>query len=156
MDPVGDSKKLMKEVVESSSKSDNTSSNGFEYISFNDTSVIALMDSVNPYEDFKKLMMEMLKANQQTKDCEKCLEELLIWYLKSNGKNNHRCIIDAFFDVLNGYTSSTNTTSYSHSFTNSPFFGSTPSVFASPPFLSLLEVVDEIVDENTTTRRFSI
>ncbi|PHT36883.1 hypothetical protein CQW23_24583 [Capsicum baccatum] len=151
-----DYNKLMKEVVESSSKSDNTSSNRFEYIPFNDTSVIALMDSVNPYEDFKKSMMEMLKANQQTKDCEKCLEELLIWYLKSNGKNNHRCIIDAFFDVLNGYTSSTNTTSYSHSFTNSSFFGSTPSVSASPPFLSLLEVVDEIVDENTTTRRFSI
>ncbi|PHT98775.1 hypothetical protein BC332_32295 [Capsicum chinense] len=102
------------------------------------------MNSVNPYEDFKKSMEEMLKANQQTKEYEKCLEELLIWYLKSNG---NRYIIDAFFDLLNGYTSSTNTTSCSHSFTYSPFFGSTPSVSASPSFLSLLEAEDEIVNE---------
>ncbi|KAM3198973.1 hypothetical protein T459_26252 [Capsicum annuum] len=111
------------------------------------------MNSVNPYEDFKKSMEEMLKANQQTKEYEKCLEELLIWYLKSNG---NRYIIDAFFDLLNGYTSSTNTTSCSHSFTYSPFFGSTQSVSASPLFLSLLEAEDEIVNEIATTRRFSL
>ncbi|PHT71152.1 hypothetical protein T459_26256 [Capsicum annuum] len=140
VNPSGNSKKSKKEVVESSSKSDNSSSNGLEIILFNGSSIIALMDSDNPYEDFKKSIEEMLEANQQPKDCEKCLEELLIWYLKSNGKANHRHIIDAFFDLLNGYSSSTNTTSCSHSFTISPFFGSTPSVSASPPFLSLLEL----------------
>ncbi|KAM3198974.1 hypothetical protein P3L10_034126 [Capsicum annuum] len=109
------------------------------------------MDSMNPYEDFKKSMEEILKANQQINDCEKCLGELLIWYLKSKGKNSHRYIIEAFFDLLNSYISSTNTKSCSHSFTNSPFFGSTPSVSASP-FWYLLEAEDEI----TTIRRFSL
>ncbi|PHT36879.1 hypothetical protein CQW23_24579 [Capsicum baccatum] len=156
VNPLGNSKKSMKEVVESSSKSDYNGSNGIEYLPFNDSSIIALMNSVNPYEDFKKSMKEMLEANQQTTECEKCLEELLIWYLKSNGKANHRYIIDAFFDLVNGYTSSINTTSCSHSFINSPFFGSTPSVSASSPFLSLLEAEDEIVNEITTTRRFSL
>ncbi|KAF3636259.1 hypothetical protein FXO38_24279 [Capsicum annuum] len=138
VDPLGDSKKSMKGMVESNHKtktssilevastlrSDNNISNGLKYLSFNDSFVLALMNSVNPYEDFKKSVEEMLEVNQQTKDCEKCLEELLIWYLKSNGKNNH-----------------------SHSFTIPPFFGSTPGVSASPPFLSLLEAEDEIVDE---------
>ena len=50
----------------------------------------------------------------------------------------------------------TNTTSCSHSFTYSPFFGSTQTVSASPPFLSLLEAEDEIVNEIATTRRFSL
>ncbi|PHT98774.1 hypothetical protein BC332_32294 [Capsicum chinense] len=89
VNPLENSKKSMKEVVESSSKSDYNSSNGLEYLPFNDSSIIALMNSVNPYEDFKKSMKEMLEANQQTTECEKCLEELLIWYLKSNGKANH-------------------------------------------------------------------
>ncbi|PHT98776.1 hypothetical protein BC332_32296 [Capsicum chinense] len=154
MDPFGNSKKSMEKMVEAnqgietssilevglSSKSDNSSS---------------LMDSMNPYEDFKKSMEEILKANQQINDCEKCLGELLIWYLKSKGKNSHRYIIEAFFDLLNSYISSTNTKSCSHSFTNSPFFGSTSSVSASP-FWYLLEAEDEIVDEITTTRRFSL
>ncbi|KAM3288325.1 hypothetical protein P3S67_021755 [Capsicum chacoense] len=156
VNPLGNSKKSMKEVVESSSKSDYNGSNGLEYLPFNDSSIIALMNSVNPYEDFKKSMKEMLEANQQTTECEKCLEELLIWYLKSNGKANHRYIIDAFFDLVNGYTSSINTTSCSHSFTHSPFFGSTPCVSASSPFLSLLEAEDEIFNEITMTRRFSL
>ncbi|PHT79195.1 hypothetical protein T459_17247 [Capsicum annuum] len=70
----------------SSSKGNNNSGNGLEFQPFNDSCVIADMDSVKPYRDFKKSMEEMLEANQETKDCEKFLEELLIWYLKSNGK----------------------------------------------------------------------
>ncbi|PHT98781.1 hypothetical protein BC332_32301 [Capsicum chinense] len=155
MNPLGNSNKSMKEMVKSSSKNNNSSSIGLKFMPFNDSSVIVLMNSVNPYEDFKKSMEEMLEENQQIKDCEKCLEELLIWYLKSNGENNYRYIIDALSDLVNDYNSSTNATSCSHSFTNSPFFDSTPSVSASSPFLSLLEAEDEIVDE-ITTRRFSV
>ncbi|KAF3634994.1 hypothetical protein FXO38_05448 [Capsicum annuum] len=155
MNPLGNSNKSMKEMVKSSSKNNNSSSIGLKFMPFNDSSVIVLMNSVNPYEDFKKSMEEMLEENQQIKDCEKCLEELLIWYLKSNGENNYRYIIDALSDLVNDYNSSTNATSCSHSFTNSPFFDSTPSVSASSPFLSLLEAEDEIVDE-ITTRGFSV
>ncbi|KAM3288328.1 hypothetical protein P3S67_021758 [Capsicum chacoense] len=163
MDPLENFKKSVNEIVESK-KEPKTSlllevsleSDGLDFVPFNNSSVIVLMDSMNPYEDFMKSMEERLEENQQIKDCVRCFDELLIWYLKSNGENNHRYIIEAFFDLLNSYISSTNTKSCSHSFTNSPFFGCTPSVFASPPFLSLLEAEDETVDKITTTRSLSL
>ncbi|PHT98777.1 hypothetical protein BC332_32297 [Capsicum chinense] len=85
MDPLGNSKKSVDEIVESKQEPKTSSllqvllkSDGLDFVPFNDSSVIALMDSMNPYEDFKKSMKEILEANQKIKDCEKCLDELLI------------------------------------------------------------------------------
>ncbi|KAK4345819.1 hypothetical protein RND71_035995 [Anisodus tanguticus] len=138
------------------SSSKNNNSDGLEFLSFNDSCVITTMDSMDPFEDFKKSMEEMVEANQEIKDCEKFLEELLSWYLKVNEKSNHHYIIGAFYDLLISHsnssssTSATTTTNSSHSFTNSPFSFCSSSFSASPPCLSLLEVEDEVV-ENTVS-----
>ncbi|KAM3198971.1 hypothetical protein P3L10_034123 [Capsicum annuum] len=120
--------------VGSSSKSDDSSSKGFEFVPLIDSSVVT-MNLVDPLGDSNKSMKGMVESNHKTKTS---------------------TFIDAYFDVLNGCTSSTNTISCSHSFTIPPFFGSTSSVSASPPFLSSLEAKDEIVDEIATTRRFFV
>ncbi|XP_071738830.1 transcription repressor OFP13-like [Rutidosis leptorrhynchoides] len=65
-----------------------------------DESVAVVMESENPYIDFKKSMEEMVKIHE-LKEWE-CLEELLGWYLKMNGKNNHEFIVEAFVDLLVG------------------------------------------------------
>ncbi|KAL5568637.1 hypothetical protein UlMin_025212 [Ulmus minor] len=81
-------------------------------------SVVLAMESEDPYEDFRKSMEEMVEVNG-VKDWES-LEELLGWYLRNNGKNNHGFIVGAFVDLLvvlananNGEADSTSITSYS-------------------------------------------
>ncbi|TXG49294.1 hypothetical protein EZV62_025169 [Acer yangbiense] len=71
-------------------------------------SVVLSMESENPYLDFKKSMEEMVEING-LKDW-KCLEELLGWYLRMNGKKNHRFIVDAFVDLLVAHATTTTTT----------------------------------------------
>lgn len=63
-------------------------------------SVVVAMESENPYGDFKKSMEEMVESHK-LKDWE-CLEELLGWYLRMNGKNNHDFILGAFVDLICG------------------------------------------------------
>ncbi|PON70069.1 Ovate protein family, C-terminal [Parasponia andersonii] len=63
-------------------------------------SVALSMESRNPYLDFKKSMEEMVEAHG-LKGWES-LEELLSWYLKMNGKDNHEYIVGAFVDLLVG------------------------------------------------------
>ncbi|KAL4576715.1 hypothetical protein LXL04_012813 [Taraxacum kok-saghyz] len=63
-------------------------------------SVAMVMESDNPYGDFKKSMEEMVESHE-LKDWD-CLEELLGWYLRTNGKNNHAFIVGAFVDLLAG------------------------------------------------------
>ncbi|KAI3941436.1 hypothetical protein MKW92_025187, partial [Papaver armeniacum] len=46
-----------------------------------------VMDSEDPYVDFRTSMEEMVES-RGLKDWD-CLEELLSWYLKVNGKKNH-------------------------------------------------------------------
>lgn len=58
------------------------------------------MDSQDPYLDFKKSMEEMVEAHG-LKDWD-CLEELLGWYLRVNGNDNHGYIFGAFVDLLVG------------------------------------------------------
>lgn len=70
-------------------------------------SVALSMESRNPYLDFKKSMEEMVEA-VGIKEWEG-LEELLCWYLKMNGKENHGYIIGAFVDLLVGFMSFNNT-----------------------------------------------
>ncbi|XP_076959828.1 transcription repressor OFP13-like [Bidens hawaiensis] len=63
-------------------------------------SVAMVMESGNPYVDFKRSMEEMVEING-LKDWE-CLEELLWWYLKMNDKDNYEFIVGAFVDLLVG------------------------------------------------------
>ncbi|KAI3507081.1 hypothetical protein L1887_21839 [Cichorium endivia] len=63
-------------------------------------SVAVAIESEDPQGDFKKSMEEMVE-NHGLKEWE-CLEELLGWYLRMNGKNHHEFIVGAFFDLLAG------------------------------------------------------
>ncbi|XP_077234434.1 transcription repressor OFP13-like [Tasmannia lanceolata] len=67
-------------------------------------SVVLAMDSEDPYVDFRVSMEEMVEAHG-LKDWE-CLEDLLQWYLKMNGKKTHGFIVGAFVDLLIGLVSS--------------------------------------------------
>ncbi|XP_065872075.1 transcription repressor OFP13 [Euphorbia lathyris] len=67
-------------------------------------SVVMSMESEDPYGDFKRSIEEMVESHRiQDWDC---LEELLGWYLKVNGKKNHGFIVEAFVDVLVGIAES--------------------------------------------------
>ncbi|KAF9597669.1 hypothetical protein IFM89_020549 [Coptis chinensis] len=80
-------------------------------------SVVMAMESDDPYVDFRTSMEEMVEAHG-LKDWE-YLEELLVWYLKVNGKKNHGFIVGAFVDLLVGLASSPSSSSSS---TKSPSF----------------------------------
>lgn len=82
-------------------------------------SVVLAMESEDPYEDFKGSMLEMVESHG-LKDWE-CLEELLEWYLKMNGKMNHGIIVQAFVDLVVGLASdgSTSFSSAASSFSTS-------------------------------------
>ncbi|MED6114557.1 hypothetical protein PIB30_081463 [Stylosanthes scabra] len=62
-------------------------------------SVVVAMESEDPYSDFRRSMEEMVECHGVKDDWEG-LEELLCWYLKVNGKNNHGFIVSAFVDLL--------------------------------------------------------
>ncbi|KAK7836898.1 transcription repressor ofp13 [Quercus suber] len=88
---------------------------------------VLAMESEDPYIDFRRSMEEMVETHG-LKDWE-CLEELLGWYLKMNGKKNHGFIVGAFVDLLVGLssTSCSDSTSYSSavsSFSSSPLCSS--------------------------------
>ncbi|KAG9455022.1 hypothetical protein H6P81_007926 [Aristolochia fimbriata] len=68
-------------------------------------SVVLAMESSDPYVDFRTSMEEMVAA-LGLNDWD-CLEELLLWYLKVNGKKNHGFIVGAFVDLLVSLVSST-------------------------------------------------
>ena len=64
---------------------------------FNESVVLA-MESKDPYADFRQSMEEMVEI-YAVKDWRR-LEELLEWYLRVNGRENHRFIVSAFVDLL--------------------------------------------------------
>ncbi|KAM0068767.1 putative transcription factor OFP family [Helianthus debilis subsp. tardiflorus] len=59
-----------------------------------------VMESDNPYDDFRKSMEEMVEIHG-LKDWD-CLEELLGWYLRMNEEDNHEYIVGAFVDLVAG------------------------------------------------------
>ncbi|EXB39600.1 hypothetical protein L484_012608 [Morus notabilis] len=61
-------------------------------------SVVLAMESDDPYRDFRRSMEEMVEING-VKEWEG-LEEMLGWYLRVNGKENHGFIVGAFMDLL--------------------------------------------------------
>ncbi|KVI09639.1 transcription repressor OFP13-like [Cynara cardunculus var. scolymus] len=90
-------------------------------------SVVMEMESDNPYGDFKKSMEEMVESHG-LKDWD-CLEELLRWYLRMNGKNNHEVIVGAFVDLLSGISGGGGSDHSTATFTSaaSTFSSSSPS-----------------------------
>ncbi|MQM08107.1 hypothetical protein Taro_040954 [Colocasia esculenta] len=61
-------------------------------------SVVMAMQSEDPYRDFRVSMEEVVTAHG-VRDWD-CLEELLDWYLRVNGKTTHGFIVGAFIDLL--------------------------------------------------------
>ncbi|KAJ0976651.1 hypothetical protein J5N97_012125 [Dioscorea zingiberensis] len=77
-------------------------------------SVAMAMESQDPYRDFRESMEEMVLAHGM-KNWES-LEELLVWYLKVNGKKTHGFILGAFVDLLVSLASPSSYSSSSLSF----------------------------------------
>ncbi|KAJ1436252.1 Ovate protein family, C-terminal [Sesbania bispinosa] len=109
-EPGGDTSSILEEAKAS----------GFPY----KESVVMAMESEDPYEDFKKSMEEMIESHG-VKDWEG-LEELLSWYLRVNGKNNHGYIVGAFVDLLISIAASNHSNSCSDSTTYSSAVSSLP------------------------------
>ncbi|XP_047951535.1 transcription repressor OFP8-like [Salvia hispanica] len=62
-------------------------------------SLVVVKKSVNPYEDFKKSMSEMIVAKQILHPKE--LEQLLMTFLSLNSTMHHKVIIQAFTHIFN-------------------------------------------------------
>ncbi|KAK6929046.1 Ovate protein family, C-terminal [Dillenia turbinata] len=98
-EPGGDTSSILEEVK----REDGVGSGdckGETAIPFKESVVLA-MESKNPYVDFRRSMEEMIESHGIMKDWE-CLEELLGWYLRVNGKKTHGFIVGAFVDLLVG------------------------------------------------------
>ncbi|TKY50797.1 Transcription repressor OFP13 [Spatholobus suberectus] len=116
------SERLFFEPGDTSSILEKAKASGFPF----KESVVLAMESEDPYEDFKRSMEEMVESHG-VRDWEG-LEELLTWYLRVNGKNNHGFIVGAFVDLLfslaaSGSNSCSDSTAYSSavsSFSSSP------------------------------------
>ncbi|XWS56880.1 hypothetical protein CRYUN_Cryun09bG0123600 [Craigia yunnanensis] len=109
------SERLFFEPGDTSSILEEAKAGGFPF----KESVVLAMESDDPYVDFRRSMEEMVETHG-LKDWE-CLEELLGWYLKVNGKNNYGFIIGAFIDLLEAITAtSSDSTSYSSAVSSFP------------------------------------
>ncbi|KAK4412063.1 Transcription repressor OFP13 [Sesamum alatum] len=129
--------------------------------SYKENVAILAIESRDPFHDFRVSMEEMVEAHG-LKDWE-CLEELLQWYLRVNGRSNHGYIVGAFVDLLvhislasapadsdespssaidENCSSSSTTTQYSFT---SPLSFSSSTRSSTSPCLSSLENEDEIV-----------
>lgn len=102
-------------------------------------SVVLAMESEDPYEDFRRSMEEMVESHG-VKDWEG-LEELLSWYLKVNGKNNHGFIVGAFVDLLVSIAASNSCSA------DSTTYSSAVSSFSSSSPLYLSEGQNEIIEQ---------
>ncbi|XP_061363948.1 transcription repressor OFP13 [Gastrolobium bilobum] len=134
------SERLFFEPGDTSSILEKAKASGFPF----KESVVLAMESEDPYEDFRKSMEEMVESHG-VKDWEG-LEELLSWYLRVNGKNNHGFIVGAFVDLLTSIAAS-------NSCSDSTIYSSAVSSFASSP-LCLSEGQNEIIEcqhEDTVT-----
>ncbi|XP_020213415.1 transcription repressor OFP13 [Cajanus cajan] len=141
------SERLFFEPGDTSSILEKAKASGFPF----KESVVLAMESEDPYEDFKRSMEEMVESHG-VRDWEG-LEELLSWYLRVNGRNNHGFIVGAFVDLLFSIAAS-NTTSKSCSH-HSTSYSSAVSSFASSPLCGqnheIVEHVHEHDDAVTTS-----
>lgn len=109
-------------------------------------SVVLAMESEDPYLDFMRSMEEMVECHG-LKDWE-CLEELLEWYLKLNGKKNHGFIVGAFVDLLFGLAAAGSTCfDFTSCFSSisSPSSSSSSPIFCSPEDQIEINEVEKMV-----------
>lgn len=130
------SERLFFEAEDTSSILEKAKANGFPF----KESVVLAMESEDPYEDFKRSMEEMVESHG-VKDWDG-LEELLSWYLKVNGKNNHGFIVGAFVDLLISLAASNNS---NNSCSNLTLYSAVSSFASSSP-LYLCEGQSEITE----------
>ncbi|KAL8551846.1 hypothetical protein ACS0TY_000774 [Phlomoides rotata] len=103
---------------------------GSETLPFEESMALAF-ESDDPYLDFKKSIQEMVESHG-LEDWDR-LEELLAWYLKMNGKQNHGFIVKAFVDVLVGIVKeSSPSSSMAVGCSDSTSYSSADSCFSSP------------------------
>ena len=114
------SERLFFEPGETNSILEEAKTGGFPF----KESVVLAMESEDPYVDFRRSMEEMVESHG-LKDWD-CLEELLGWYLKVNGKKNHGYIVGAFVDLLVGIAAASCSDSTSFSSAVSSFSPSSP------------------------------
>ena len=114
------SERLFFEPGETNSILEEAKTGGFPF----KESVVLAMESEDPYVDFRRSMEEMVESHG-LKDWD-CLEELLGWYLKVNGKKNHGYIVGAFVDLLVGIAAASCSDSTSFSSAVSSFAPSSP------------------------------
>lgn len=113
-DPGGETNSILEEAKSSSSSSsDEAAAAAAAAFSPFKESVVLAMDSENPYVDFRRSMEEMVETHGLIKDWD-CLEELLAWYLRVNGKKHHGFIVDAFVDLLASFAAAAPTNHNHH------------------------------------------
>ncbi|KAK4480433.1 hypothetical protein RD792_013506 [Penstemon davidsonii] len=141
----GDTSSILKEEGKTS---DSDNDNNVGVLPFKESVALAL-ESDNPYVDFKKSMREMVESHG-LKDWD-CLEELLAWYLKMNGKMNHEFIVGAFVDLLMGLDlNSTASSSVTMCCSDSTSYSSVDSSFSSPASPISPNVIVGHEDRDTT------
>lgn len=72
-------------------------------------SFVVVKKSEDPYEDFKRSMMEMILEKQMFED--KDLEQLLNCFLSLNSRHHHGAIVQAFTEIWEALFSPTSTSS---------------------------------------------
>lgn len=77
---------------------------------YNARVAIMVIESTDPFVDFRVSMEEMVEAHGMMRDNWECLEEMLAWYLRVNGKSNHGYILGAFVDLLIDHLASASST----------------------------------------------
>lgn len=148
----GDSRSILKEqekAAAAATSHDHHHHHHHHKVLFKESSVVLAMESEDPYEDFKRSMEEMVES-YGLKDWE-CLEELLGWYLKVNGKKNHRFIVGAFVDLLvsMGGASSSSSSPFPSSHSSNCCDASTSFSSADTSFSSPLSPLEEEICEKT-------
>ncbi|GAB2300742.1 hypothetical protein Dimus_034779 [Dionaea muscipula] len=137
-------------ILEKASKA--SSSCCFDFVPYKE-SVFMSMESVDPFMDFRKSMEEMIEAHG-LKDWD-CLEELLCWYLKVNGKNHHGYIIGAFVDLLATLSSSSSSSPSLMSSSSAPPQSAASASSSSSSSSSSSERTEETTMATTSSSSFS-
>ncbi|KAG6401607.1 hypothetical protein SASPL_138471 [Salvia splendens] len=92
---------------------------------------VVVMDSMNPFVDFRASMAEMVEAcGCGVRDWD-FLEELLGWYLSVNDDSNHGYIVGAFVDLLIDEDTSSSSLSSSSSLAAANYSFTSPLSFTS-------------------------
>ncbi|CAH8324474.1 unnamed protein product [Eruca vesicaria subsp. sativa] len=108
-------------------------------------SVPVVMESEDPYGDFRRSMEEMVESHGELANDWRSLESMLAWYLRMNGRRSHDVIVCAFVDLLSGLSDSRAGTS---PVTDSARYSTAVSSLPSSPLYSSCQRQTEIEEED--------